>query len=48
MGTGNGLYDVPLLSWICVALGIAASFILLTKPVWWDRCELATTDTFVV
>ena len=38
--TGDGsnhLFDVPILSWVCVGLGLIFSFVILTKPVWWDR-----------
>ena len=33
----NHLFDVPLLSWVFVGLGLTFSFALLAKPVWWDR-----------
>ena len=40
-GTGNtagvALFEVPLLSWICVGLGMVASLLVLSTPVWWDR-----------
>ena len=35
--SSSGLFDVPLLSWVMVSLGILSSLVFLTKPVWWDR-----------
>ena len=42
--TNNGLYDVPLLSWVCVGLGLFFSLVFLSKPVWWDKYVLFGSD----
>ena len=31
------LFEVPVLSWIFVGLGIVASLLVLSTPAWWDR-----------
>ena len=36
--TGHGfLTDVPIVSWVCVGLGLVVSTVVLMKPVWWDK-----------
>ena len=34
---GVNVFDVPLLSWICVGLGIIVSLLVVSTPAWWDR-----------
>jgi len=34
---GVALFEVPMLSWIFVGLGIVASLLVLSTPAWWDR-----------
>ena len=36
--TGRGfLADVPIVSWVCVGLGIIVSTVVFMKPVWWNK-----------